>query len=502
MKKNFAKAVLFAAIFVVALYAVTKIFTAKFTDNNCQSYTAAQLYELDKNSVEVVLGGSSQAVFCVNAMELYDKYGISAYGTGSPNQPTLVSLGWLREMNKTQNIKVAVLDTSQLFEEVDESFYRQTLDTMHFSANKLDILRQHIAESDTADDLLSYLFPIIKYHDRWESLEEQDFTFSTANSPMYMGTRMADYVYSFDNYEDLMDDEEIAGESLDMIDYQKSGLEKYAAYCKENGIELLLIKTPKEDWTETKDKKTQQLADELGVTYINYASKEWGEKLGLNYYSDFKDPQHLNVRGADKVADALGKYLSEHYDLTDFRETSPKSEEYMDTYHAKRTEAYFLTNSDVVEYLKELKENYIDQGDYDVLFELTDDKICSVWTEEMQKALESCGIQTDIRTLKSTAYTGSIVGGKVKETTGNETEMQVTGKFGNGFPFVCTSIPSGNSASRATFIINGVRKYSSTKGLNIFLYNHTTGEILDTPTVAVCTDGKLRLNRPEEDKHQ
>ncbi len=502
MKKIFAKAVVFAAIFVAILFGITKIFTAKFTDNNCQSYTAAQLYELDKDSVEVAISGSSQAVFCVNAMELYDKYGISAYGTGSPNQPILASLGWLRELNKTQDIKVAVLDTSQLFEEVPESFYRQTLDTMHFSSNKLDIVRQHIAESDTADDLMSYLFPIIKYHDRWEDLEKQDFTFSTADSPMYMGTRMADYVYSFDNYEDLMDNEKINNESLDMIDYQKAGLEKYAAYCKENGIELVLIKTPKEDWTETKDKKTQQLADELGVTYINYASKEWGEKLGLNYYSDFKDPQHLNVRGADKVADALGAYLSKTYNLTDFRETAPKSEQYMDAYHAKRTESYFLTNSDVVEYLKELQSSYIDQGDYDVLVQLTDDNICGAWTDDMQKALEQCGIQTDIRTLKDTAYTGSIVGGKVKEKTGGATEMAVTGTFGNGFPFVCTSTPSGNSASRSMFILNGVRKYMSAKGLNIFLYNHTTGEILDTPTVAVCTDGKLRLNRPEESKHQ
>ncbi len=502
MKKTIAKVVIFVAIFVVLFLSITKLFTAKFTDNNCQSYTAAQLYELENNSVEVAISGSSQAVFCVNAMELYDKYGISAYATGSPNQAILCSLGWLRELDKTQDIKVAVLDASQLYEEVSESFYRQTLDTMRLSSNKIDIVRQHIAESENADGFLSYMIPIIKYHNRWEELEEQDFTFTTEDSPMYMGTRMADYVYSFDNYEDLMDNEDEMLKKPQMVDYQKAGLEKYVQYCRDNGIEMVLIKTPKEDWTETKDIETQELADELGIPYINYASKEWGEKLELNYYSDFKDPQHMNVRGADKVADALGDYLTTHYELSDFRETAPKSETLMERYQAEHKEAYFLTNSDVAEYLTELKESYIDSGDYDVLIELTDDAVCDVWTDEMQAALETCGIETDIRTLKGKAYAGSIVGGIVEEATGSELEMQFKGHFGNDFPFVCTSIPSGNAPSRPVFIINGVRKYMSAKGLNLFLYNHTTGEILDTPTVAVCTDGQLRLNRPEEDKHQ
>ena len=503
MKKFLAKIVVFVVIFAVLFLGITKVFTAKFTDNNCQSYTAAELYEQEPNSIEVAIGGSSQAVFCINAMELYEKYGISSYATGSPNQAILCSLGWLRELNKTQDIKVAVLDVSQLFEEVREPYYRQTLDTMKLSMNKIDIVRQHIAESEEADSLLSYVFPIIKYHSRWEDLGKVDFTFSTDNSPMYLGTRMADYVYSFGSYDELMRDETELESVPVMVEYQKNGLEKYAAYCEENGIELVLIKTPKEDWTETKDTETRKLADELGLEYINLSSREWCEKMGIDYHSDFKDPQHLNVRGADKVADAVGQYLAENFDLTDFRETAPKSDDYMDTYHARRTEAYFLTNGNVTEYLNELNESYLSTGDYDLLLELTDDSICNVWTDEMQKALEDCGVTTDLRTLGNMSYAASIIaGGKAKEAKSPEAEMDYAGYFDNGLPFIATSIPDGNSVSRARFIINGVRKYMPAKGLNLFLYNNKTGEIMDTPTVAVCSDGQLRLVRPVEDKHQ
>ncbi len=516
-KSTIIKPILFVVLLAALLLGMTKIFTAKFTNNNCQSYTAAQLYEQKNNSIEVAIGGSSQAVFCINAEELYQKYGISSYATGSPNQAILVSLGWLRELNKNQDIKVAVLDASQLYETVEESFYRQTLDTMKFSSNKLDIVRQHIAESEDADSLTSYIFPLIKYHSRWGELEEQDFNFSTKNSPMFRGVRLADYVYSFESWDDMTSDSLVKPE---MVDYQVSAFRQYAQYCKDNNIELLLIKTPKEDWTDVKEQGTQELCDELGVTYVSYATKKACKAMGLNYYSDFKDPQHLNVRGSTAVGSALADYLHEHYDLTDFRETDlAESAEYQAKYQKKFADAMFQTNSDVAEYLNTLSEDYLSTGDYDLLVQLTDDSITSAWTDEMQKALETCGFRTDISALQNTAYAGAVIKGETgnaKEATqafsdieltdenGEETtkQMEFNGTFGNGFPFVCTSTPDGTSASKPRIMINYVRKYISNQGLNFFLYNNKTGEILDTPTASLCSDGKLRLLRPTESKWQ
>lgn len=522
MKKSIIiKPVIFVALLVAMLLGITKLFTAKWTDNNCQSYTAAQLYELDNNSIQVAIGGSSQAVFCVNAEKLYQDYGIAAYATGSPNQSVLCSLGWLRELEKTQDIKVAALDVSQLYEQVEESFWRQGLDTMKLSANKIDIVKQHIATSEDADGLLSYIFPLIKYHSRWEDLEEQDFNFSTKNSPMFRGTRLADYVYSFDNWEDMMSDED-AENPPTMVDYQVSALRQYVDYCNENNIEVLLFKTPKSDWTATKETETTELANELGVTYVSFATEEACKEMGLNYYSDFKDPQHLNVRGADAVASALGKYLNENYDLDDFRETHPESEKYIQKYEAKHADAYFLTNSDVAEYLNTMADDYLSTGDYDVLVQLSDDTICTAWTDEMQKALENCGFTQDISQLDNTAYAGSVIEGdkdNVREATkkfsdetiNSETadedgvavsEMEFNGTFGDGLPFVCTSTPNGNATSNPRFIINSVRKSQPKRGLNFFLYNNKTGEILDTATASMCPDGQLRLFRPTESKYQ
>ena len=44
------------------------------------------------------------------------------------------------------------------------------------------------------------------------------------------------------------------------------------------------------------------------------------EDAGISAETDFCDPHHLNVSGATKMADYLGAYLKENYDLTDWRE--------------------------------------------------------------------------------------------------------------------------------------------------------------------------------------
>lgn len=516
MKKKICKTIVFVVLFVAVLLGLTKIFTAKFIDNNCQSYTAAQLYEQPENSIEVVFSGSSQMVFGISSMKLYDDYGISAYGTGSPNQAILCSLAWLREINKTQDIKVAVLDASQLFERVGESDYRQTLDTMKLSSNKIDIVQQHIAETERllaeegdqagveeSDSLLSYIFPIIKYHTRWEELTKSDFTFSTEDSPMFMGTRMADYVTSFSDYENWMADEsEMSEEDLTMAQYQKDGLLKYKEYCDENGIEMLLIKTPKSDWTETKDRKTQELADELGIPYINYSSKKQCEELGIDFHSDFKDSEHQNVRGMDKMADAVGAYLHEHYDLTDFRESNLKDEAYMEAYYAARDMACVLTEGDVADYLNVIREDYLASGDYDIAIELTDDTILSWWTDEMQEALEACGFQTDLRTLKGKAYAGvRIANGEVEEET-DDKQVTMSGKLGDGLEYLLETTRVQEDAATPSFRVNGVKKKFSGRGLNILFYESTTNKILDTATVMVDEDGTLKLFRPIENRHQ
>ena len=61
----------------------------------------------------------------------------------------------------------------------------------------------------------------------------------------------------------------------------------------------------------------EEYAEENGCVYINFFEKV--EEVGLDCNTDFQDKGHLNTSGSRKIANYLGKFIVDHYDVTDMR---------------------------------------------------------------------------------------------------------------------------------------------------------------------------------------
>ncbi len=491
MKKRFFRCAVFAVIFVALLFAATKVLVVKFMDDNCQTYMAEGLYALDKNSVEVAISGSSQAVFCVSGMELYEKYGISSYSMGSPDQPISCSLAWLRELNQRQSIKIAALDVSQLFETNEELSYRQAFDPMHLSNNKIEMVRWHVEQNEDADSMISYLFPLIKYHSRWNEVTKQDFGLNVDTDAMFLGNALSSDVCSFDGYDDFALNENLM--NTEIVEEQCEALWDYAQYCEENDIELVLFKTPKSDWCEKKSQQVQDLAKSVGVPYLDYTTREGCAQAGIDFYADFKDAEHLNTRGAEKISRQLGAYFEKHYDLTDYRETAPKSEEFMENYHKQQEKIYFESCTNPVEYLETVKKRYLSKDEYDIVCQITDGSIKTAWTDALQMAWESCGLTTDPRELNNQAYVGCVANGETEEWIGDSHKMTIDDFFGDDVLFRATSKANLRATTVPKISIIGSPKTFSAKGMNILVYRQKTQETVSMATIFLCADGQLRI---------
>jgi hypothetical protein len=108
-----------------------------------------------------------------------------------------------------------------------------------------------------------------------------------------------------------------------------SYLDKMTALCKEKGIELLLIKAPIEypHWYEQWDEQIVKYAKEHEIEYVNFIPMQ--EEIGLDMTRDTYDGGlHLNLSGAEKMADYFGATLKERYDLTDYRENEKYAKEW------------------------------------------------------------------------------------------------------------------------------------------------------------------------------
>ena len=97
-------------------------------------------------------------------------------------------------------------------------------------------------------------------------------------------------------------------------------LAKSVELCKERGIKVVLVHAPiiYPTWYDEWDSQVKDFAKEHDVTYFNYI--EHIEDIGLDMSRDTYDAgMHLNIYGAEKLADYLGEWLKSNADLTDMR---------------------------------------------------------------------------------------------------------------------------------------------------------------------------------------
>ena len=122
MKKIIAT-ILSIVVLAAALWGADHVLKDR-TDHGVKQCIA--MYEPPKNSVDIVVLGSSHVHYGVNTAKLCDEYGISAFDFSSAEQPLWISYYYLKEMCKTQKPKVVVLDffTPAAFQ--DEYKYKYT----------------------------------------------------------------------------------------------------------------------------------------------------------------------------------------------------------------------------------------------------------------------------------------------------------------------------------------------------------------------------------------
>ena len=245
---------------------------------------------------------------------MYDNYGIGAYNYAGNWQHLNTTWLFFHDSLRTQSPKVALIETfhvnSNLFDvDMDGEIYYTT-------AIPDSPYKRAYLESCFEGDIgryLSYYIPLVAYHENKNALTADSFA-PTANTVDFRDT-MGFYPRDGQFVADVKDwtqmEKWVIGErSLAMLD-------DIVATCQARGIEVVFFTAP---WSTEEFQyfdAMQQYADEHGCAYINMF--EHMADAGISAETDFCDPHHLNLSGATKMANYLGAYLKEHYDLADWR---------------------------------------------------------------------------------------------------------------------------------------------------------------------------------------
>ncbi len=327
--RKIIKGILFPLIFALLFFFIQRILEAKWMNKDHLPTLSMNEYEsLEDNSVDVLFLGTSQVYSSVDPMLIYEETGITSYVISAGGMRFDLDYAALQAAVKTQNPKVVFLDASEIRngDSKNEKDVRPMLDQLPISSSKLYYLFNYDLDDIT---VLNGLFPLLRYHSRWDSLDASDWEYAIWDIPMtsvrghYISYEVVETHWRFDKGKD---------KEFTVPERPKTYLKKIVSFCEENGIEFVFYKLPTVAWKSRFSNAAQDLADELGIPYWEMYFDN--DKIGVDPKTDFRDEnKHMNQYGAEKVSSYLGKYLQKNYDLMDQRGSNERWDNDLVSYH-------------------------------------------------------------------------------------------------------------------------------------------------------------------------
>ncbi|MDD6812508.1 MAG: hypothetical protein PUD93_11745 [Lachnospiraceae bacterium] len=348
MKKRYLKVI---SVILLSLFIFGKlgsILEANYDGNQALN----GLYQMDKNTADVIFYGSSHIYAGVNTVKLWDEYGIAGYDLAGTMQTLWNSYYNMKESLKYQSPEVMVVDVYGAL--IEEEYYTSTnviknVSNMRFSINKIE----NVWASVPHEDFLSYLFSYPLTHDSYKDLQKGNYIeeINQVGGKWYKGFKPSFAVTQYDKLPQIDVNVEKTAPSEKNIEY----LKKMVNLAKEKEIQLVFIVVPYEG-VQKEDEEiylwVKEFALENDVPFLD--GNSYYKEMSFDSTTDFAEASHLNYSGACKFTTYLGKWLKESYKLEDRR----GEEKYVSWQNYSDSWELYQKNQDLVK-IKEAEE-YID----------------------------------------------------------------------------------------------------------------------------------------------
>ncbi len=329
-KKTAVRVLLSAVIILVVLYLLQRLLMPKYMSGVVEGAMVSEYYD-EKKDHDVIFIGDCELYENISPMVLWEEYGINSYIRGTAQQLIWQSYYLMEETFTYEKPDVVVFNVlSMKYDEPQrETYNRMTLDGMKWSRSKIGSIKASMTEEE---NFLDYVFPLLRYHSRWNELSGEDFKYfwhreKVTHNGYYMRV-------------DALPAENVP-EGKILADYQFGDnayyyLDKMVELCEKNDVELVLVKAPSlaPYWYDEWEVQMEDYAREHDLKYYNFL--ELIDEVGLDFTTDTYDAGlHLNLSGAEKMAHYFGRVLAEDCGLENRR-----GEEELERAWEKKRQAY------------------------------------------------------------------------------------------------------------------------------------------------------------------
>lgn len=305
------KCILCTAIFASIWFGLTPYFRI---DKNIDG---DQFRNLPKNSIDVLVLGSSHAQYSMNPAVFYVETGIYSYVLGSGCQPMTMSYYMLQEALKTQSPEVVVLDVFTMMPAqavcYGEGMFYVAIDQM------TGFTRLEAADNiDNEEKIQQYKFDLLMNHGNWkrDDFLFEDTTDLTLNETLgHVPMQPTEFEFKH------VVPRERGDTNVQLKQKDVDALLRIKQLCDENGIQLVLIKAIADIDQENYDtlQAIWDVAKENNIEYVDFIAlaEEIGFTFGMN-----GDTWHNNSWGAERTSKYLANYLKEKGYIQHHKENS------------------------------------------------------------------------------------------------------------------------------------------------------------------------------------
>lgn len=326
-------------ILVLLLVFLQKLLLPKYMTEILEGALISEYYFEENREHDLLFIGDCEVYENFSPIIFWEKYGISSFIRGSAQQLIWQSYFMLEETLKYEMPEVVVFNVlSMKYDKPQkEAYNRMALDGMPLSFSKLKSIKASMLPEE---QFLTYIFPILRYHSRWDELTWEDIEFVfKRNKITHNGYLMRVDVKPT---ETIPKGKILPNYRFDDICYEY--LDKMTSLCKKNNINLVLIKAPTlyPHWYNEWDEQIIEYAKINNLSYYNFL--DYTDEIGIDYGTDTYDAGlHLNLAGAEKLSVYFGDILVKNFSLTDYRndfKTKKIWEEKRNFYYSMKNDQY------------------------------------------------------------------------------------------------------------------------------------------------------------------
>lgn len=321
MKKNIINIVRLICFISITIFLTIKlgiIFTPKgwYDEYQGQIYTIKGIKEIPNNQIDILFLGNSSIQKSVSPMQIYEQTGITSYNYSVSSARIYMDYYFLQNIINYQKPKVVFVDTPTFFYDTKEvePEQRKSFDFENLNLIKLKMINDNIFET-TFEEKASYVFPIFRYHSRWNEVKIKDFNTSQKFYSVTKGFVSSSKLKANKNGYKYMQPND---KKIDMQKDVKEYFYKFIDLCKNNNIEVIFLGVPDtRAWNYESSIKMQELAKETNTIFLDLNDEK---KYPINWEKDTEDGgMHMNALGAITITNYIIDYLKDNYSFPDHR---------------------------------------------------------------------------------------------------------------------------------------------------------------------------------------